>query len=66
LEMLSPQTLSTMETSLTVFVGALAIGQRFYGPMADRFRRRRPLAFGILKFVLAPVVAALSQNIATS
>jgi hypothetical protein len=25
LEMLSPQTLSTMETSLTVFVGALAI-----------------------------------------
>jgi MFS transporter, DHA1 family, multidrug resistance protein len=55
----------TMQTSLAVFVGALAIGQLFYGPMADRFGRRGPLAFGILLFVLASVVAALSQNIAT-
>jgi MFS transporter, DHA1 family, multidrug resistance protein len=53
-----------METSLSVFVGALAIGQLFYGPLADRFGRRGPLAFGIILFVLASVVAALSPNIA--
>src|SRR4249920_3851310 len=54
----------TMQTSLAVFVGGAAIGQLFYGPVADRFGRRRPLAFGLLLFVLASVLAALSQNIA--
>ena len=54
----------TMQTSLSVFVGGAAIGQLFYGPVADRFGRRGPLAFGILLFVLASVLAALSQNIA--
>jgi DHA1 family bicyclomycin/chloramphenicol resistance-like MFS transporter len=53
-----------MQTSLSVFVGGAAIGQLFYGPVADRFGRRGPLAFGILLFVLASVLAALSQNIA--
>jgi MFS transporter, DHA1 family, multidrug resistance protein len=53
-----------MQTSLSVFVDGAAIGQLFYGPVADRFGRRRPLAFGILLFVLAWVLAALSQNMA--
>ena len=55
----------TMQTSLSVFVGGAAIGQLFYGPVTDRFGRRGPLAFGILLFVLASVLAALSQNMAT-
>jgi DHA1 family bicyclomycin/chloramphenicol resistance-like MFS transporter len=54
----------TMQTSLSVFVGGAAIGQLFYGPVTDRFGRPGPLAFGILLFVLASVLAALSQNIA--
>jgi MFS transporter, DHA1 family, multidrug resistance protein len=54
----------TMQTSLSVFVGGAAIGQLFYGPVTDRFGRRGPLAFGILLFVLASVLAALSQNMA--
>jgi MFS transporter, DHA1 family, multidrug resistance protein len=54
----------TMQTSLSVFVGGAAIGQLFYGPLTDRFGRRGPLAFGILLFVLASVLAALSQNMA--
>jgi len=53
-----------MQTSLSVFVGGAAIGQLFYGPVTDRFGRRGPLAFGILLFVLASVLAALSQNMA--
>src|ERR1700761_4939911 len=45
------------EISLSVsgyFVG-LALGQLFYGPMLDRFGRKKPLYAGLGLFVAAPL-----------
>jgi DHA1 family bicyclomycin/chloramphenicol resistance-like MFS transporter len=52
-----------IQTTLSVFFVGLALGQAFYGPLADRFGRRPPLFFGIALFVLASVGSALSNSI---
>ena len=44
------------------FVG-LAIGQLMYGPMLDRFGRRRPLYAGLVVFMLASLVCAEANSI---
>src|SRR5690606_9646222 len=36
-----------VQLSLSVYVVGLALGQVFYGPVADRFVRPKPLPFGI-------------------
>lgn len=54
-----------MQTSLSVFLVGLAVGQFFYGPLADRFGRRMPLIGGILLFVAASALAALAQDMPT-
>jgi len=41
----------------------LGIGQLFYGPLSDRFGRKRPLLLGLSIFVLASVACTLSPNI---
>lgn len=40
-------------SSLTVFVAGLAGGQLLYGPLSDRFGRKRPLLAGIAIYTLA-------------
>ncbi|MGI6246843.1 MAG: multidrug effflux MFS transporter [Pseudochelatococcus sp.] len=54
-----------IQTSLSIFLGGLAVGQIFYGPLTDRFGRRAPLIAGILLFIAASVLAALAQDIST-
>ena len=53
------------QQSLSLFFVGLATGQMFYGPMADRYGRRGPLAAGILLYLAATVVCALAPNIET-
>lgn len=58
---------STSVVGLTLssyFVG-LALGQVFYGPVLDRFGRKRPLAFGLSLFVLASVGCARASDVNT-
>lgn len=52
----------TMQTSLSIFLAALAVGQCFYGPLSDRFGRRLPLVAGIFLFSAASAVLALAEN----
>jgi DHA1 family bicyclomycin/chloramphenicol resistance-like MFS transporter len=55
------------EVSLTLssyFVG-LASGQLFYGPVMDRFGRKRPLYVGLIIYILASIGCALSNSINT-
>ena len=53
------------EVSLTLssyFIG-LASGQLFYGPVMDRFGRKKPLYVGLIIYILASIGCALSQTI---
>lgn len=52
-----------VQLSLSVYFLGLAIGQVFYGPVADRFGRRKPLLFGIGLFTLASLGCALAPTL---
>ena len=56
---------ASQQATLSVFFTGLAVGQLFYGPLIDRFGRRRPLIVGVSVFVLASLGATLAQNIDT-
>ena len=53
---------SNLPLVVTVFVLGMAIGQLVWGPLADRFGRRRPLLLGLSLFVLATAVAVTTQS----
>ena len=48
-----------VQLSLAAYFVGLAIGQLAYGPLADRFGRRKPLLVGVLLFSLASLACAL-------
>lgn len=52
-----------VQLSLASFFLGLAIGQAGYGPIADRFGRKRPLYFGLLLFMLGSAGCALATSI---
>jgi DHA1 family bicyclomycin/chloramphenicol resistance-like MFS transporter len=52
-----------VQLSLASFFLGLATGQAFYGPISDRFGRKRPLYAGLVLFALASAGCALSTSI---
>ena len=54
-----------VQLSLASFFLGFAIGQPFYGPIADRFGRKRPLYVGLLLFSAASLGCALATSINT-
>ncbi len=52
-----------IQQTLSVFLVGLALGQGIYGPLLDRFGRRRPLLIGLGIFVLGSVMAALAPSV---
>src|SRR3546814_4188073 len=52
-----------VQATLAVFFIGLAVGQAIYGPIADRFGRRRPLLVGIAVYVVASALAAHASTI---
>lgn len=56
---------SAVQYSLAAFFVGMALGQALYGPLADRFGRKRPLYAGISLYVLASVGCALAPNVET-
>lgn len=55
---------ASSETSrvVTVFMLGLAAGQLFYGPLADRFGRKRTFVAGAAVYVLGAVISALAST----
>lgn len=56
---------SKVVLTMTSFFFGIAIGQLFYGPLMDRFGRKGPLLIGLIVYLVASVVSALSPDINT-
>ena len=56
-------TAGAAQTSLAVFFLGMALGQIFYGPIADRHGRRLPLFIGLGVYTVASLACALAPNI---
>lgn len=52
-----------VQRTLVVFFLGLALGQVFWGPVSDRFGRKRPLLLGVALYGLASVGCALATSI---
>ena len=53
-----------VEGTMAAFIGGLAIGQLFYGPISDRFGRKPPLYFGYVIYTIGSLGCALATNMA--
>jgi DHA1 family bicyclomycin/chloramphenicol resistance-like MFS transporter len=54
---------AAVQQTLAVFFIGLSLGQAFYGPIADRLGRRRPLLFGCALYALACIGCALAPSL---
>lgn len=54
---------AAVQRTLSVFFIGLAVGQLFYGPLADRFGRRRPLLAGLVLYTVASAGCAFAGSI---
>lgn len=52
-----------VQLSLASYFVGIAFGQLIYGPLADRYGRRRPLLAGVLLFTLASLACALAPSL---
>jgi DHA1 family bicyclomycin/chloramphenicol resistance-like MFS transporter len=55
--------IANVELSVSTFFVGMAIGQLFYGPLADRFGRRRPLLGGMLLYFAATLGCVCAPGI---
>jgi DHA1 family bicyclomycin/chloramphenicol resistance-like MFS transporter len=51
--------------TLTSYFIGIAVGQLIYGPVVDKYGRKKPLLFGLMIYIIAAIGCALSQNIET-
>lgn len=52
-----------VERTLASYLFGLALAQLFYGPIADRFGRKKPLVFGLILFSCASLAIAFTNSI---
>ena len=51
-----------VQLTLAVFLLSIAVGQAFYGPMSDRWGRRRPLLAGCALYTFGSLAGALAPS----
>ncbi|MGB5944099.1 MAG: multidrug effflux MFS transporter [Leeuwenhoekiella sp.] len=55
--------ISKVGYTLTSYFVGIALGQLAYGPLMDRFGRRKPLIVGLLLFIVSSIICAFSWNL---
>ncbi len=55
--------LSSVQLSLASFLIGLSFGQVFYGPLTDRFGRKKPLYFGLILYMLSSILCAVAADV---
>lgn len=53
---------ASVQLTISVFLGGISLGMLLYGPLSDRFGRRRLLLGGMLLYILASLGCALCVN----
>lgn len=56
---------AAIQQTLSFYIVGLAVAQLIYGPLSDRFGRRRTLMAGLVLFTLAGLVAAVTAEVQT-
>ena len=56
-------TIDWVQLSLTSYFVGIAVGQLLYGPLLDRYGRKRPLYIGLLLYVIASVGCAFTTSV---
>src|ERR1700760_4293005 len=56
-------TTSKVDLSLSSFFIGLACGQMIYGPLMDRYGRKRPLYIGLSLYITASIACFLSHSV---
>jgi DHA1 family bicyclomycin/chloramphenicol resistance-like MFS transporter len=57
--------MAQVELSVSTFFIGMAFGQLIYGPLADRYGRKKPLLAGMILYFFATLGCAFAPNIAT-
>jgi len=52
-----------VQLSLTAYLIGIAIGQLVYGPLLDRYGRKKPLYVGLIIYIISSVVCAFSTSL---
>jgi DHA1 family bicyclomycin/chloramphenicol resistance-like MFS transporter len=55
--------IANIQLSLTAYLVGIALGQLFYGPLLDKYGRKKPLYAGLGIYVLASIGCALSETV---
>jgi MFS transporter, DHA1 family, multidrug resistance protein len=56
-------TVARISLSISSYFIGLSLGQIFYGPLLDRFGRKKPTYFGLVLFILASVGCVISPSV---
>ncbi len=56
-------TVAQVQLSLTGYLVGIAIGQLIYGPLLDRYGRKKPLYFGMIIYFIASLLCALTVSV---
>ena len=55
--------IENVQLSLTSFFIGIAIGQMIYGPLLDKYGRKKPLIFGLFIYVIASILCVFTNNV---